>query len=258
MKKLTKSTILQIPLTALGIRLVTNWVTREERALNKAILGHRRLNPGIPPDERAQVEEERFREEIRRVRMQMRTVGELVKAYPYRLAQQMFINGRWVYIGIGAAPIAELKRRLLDLGLKPSHWPALVERDQFFAQLSKRTVLGLPILEVLRLNRWGRSLLEDYLGCKELECKTLRDFLRVRPDRSGHNGKILFKRHKAALIRLRQELAANGFANRKGFFTWDPDKASLQKARRRLRKYGLSPKLLRQVVRIAVSERWVR
>lgn len=160
MQKMTKEAILDLPLESFGIRLLSLWINRPEK------WSARRLGS-----------------ESEETKSKPKTVRELIRRYPYRFSSR---HGSSYQTGLGSEPISELKKKLIELGLTPDDWPALVPNHKNLVDyLSMESIEALPLLEVFTLKNHHGSLygLSRYLNCKEEEVRsiTIRDFLKVNP-----------------------------------------------------------------------------
>jgi hypothetical protein len=259
-RKMTKSKILALPLESFDIRALTLWVTRPQRELEKNLDFHVRL-PGESNDQKAKARAAFF-EGV--ALAQPKTVQQLMTAYPYRL-----VEGEVKGCGdnsLGKAPIAELKNRLIELGLTPSDWPALAPHNDLVGYLPKEALLKLPVTVIQPSLGNGDDYLHSYLGCSEeqVKSKTIRDLLQIDPttivkpvNRFDSAGRFFLK-HTRYFVFLRQELVKKGFGKKDGdFFKWNPVRDSMNKAKKVLQKHGLTPRQLALFARIAVIERWV-
>lgn len=247
-----KNNILNLHLEDLGIRSVTNWVKRCEKAWEAEY----RLLCEKMQDKPAK---EFLSASTELVRRRIVTVACLVRVFPYRFdSYWVDARGKKMSTGLGPKPTAELKKTLLKLGLTPDEWPALADRE-FFIHLSRWTLLTVPIVELFR---WIRPHeMASYLKCKveDLGDKTLKEFLAINPLTLEGGRKKFFNQHQRQLVTVRQNLIAKGFSTRDGvFFKWNPERDSLRKARKILQAYGeFFPAELETVAQILVAERFV-
>lgn len=247
-----------MPLSDFGIKPLTNWVKRGSKQLRRELeyWEERCKNPS-PEDARDKPQE---RLEECRKKSNVQTVGDLIRVYPYRFVMKWRENYHRQLVGLGDESIAQLKSKLVELGLTPDDWPALVRHDELLKHLSKNTILKLPFLEVFYMDEgYGRSV-QYYFGCKqeELSSRTVADFIAIDPMKLDEDAMFFLKRRKCRLIAIRQQLAAKGFTTRDGaFMKWDPDKNSLEKAMKVLEKYDLNEAGRRLFAKIIVAERWV-
>lgn len=253
MKKI-KNSILEIKLSSFDIKPLTNWVARRERRWHRKMAQIRELAVGRPPEETE-----------RELRMladkQIQTVGCLVRNYPYRFVSSWCENGDKYLVGLGHDPIAQLKKKLVALGVTPDHWPALVEHGELLENLSKTVILELPFSEVFPIIKVFSSGARCYFQCgpEELSQKTVRDFIEINPlEIQNLDGFRFFERHQHKLVALRQKLVAKGCGTRDGaFFKWNPEKKSLAKADKLLKKYELPDDVRQRFGKILVAERLV-
>lgn len=242
MQKMTKEAILDLPLESFGIRLLSLWINRPEK------WSARRLGS-----------------ESEETKSKPKTVRELIRRYPYRFSSR---HGSSYQTGLGSEPISELKKKLIELGLTPDDWPALVPNHKNLVDyLSMESIEALPLLEVFTLKNHHGSLygLSRYLNCKEEEVRsiTIRDFLKVNPyhlsdEVNGISGVDFFKDHKRFLFVLNQKLRERGFTRKDGaFFMWNPVAHAHKKACAILAKHKLSKQQVRRFAEIVVAERWV-
>ena len=259
MKKVSKAVILAMPLSDFGIKPLTNWVKRRSEQLQHELQywEEKCKNPS-PGDEREKPQE---RLEKCKKKSNVQTVGDLIRVYPYRFVMKWYQNDHLQLVGLGSESIAQLKKKLVDLGLTPDDWPALVKHGELLKYLSKNTILKLPFLEVFYMmgGGYGRSV-EYYFGCKreELPSKTVADFIAINPMKLDADATFFLKRRKCSFIAIRQKLAAKGFTTRDGaFMKWDPDKNSFEKAMKVLGKHNLNEAESKLFAKIIVAERWV-
>ena len=165
MKKMQKSAILALQLSSFNIPVLTNWVTRPGRHLEE-ILNHIRSRKDILSENLESVLQECRAAFQKEIDAQPKTVGELiatnmyrfedgaVKGYDAKLAKSYVDRFEaWNLLSYGGAKIgkksiAEIKQKLIDLGLTPDDWPALVPHDQILARLSKQGILGVQAQEI--------------------------------------------------------------------------------------------------------------
>lgn len=258
MKKVSKEVILAMPLSDFGIKPLTNWMKRRSKQLRLELeyWEERCKNPS-PKDEHGKSQE--CLERCKR-KSDVQTVGDLIRVYPYRFVMKWRENYHLHLVGLGSEPIAQLKKKLVDLGLTSDDWPALVKHDELLKHLSKNTILKLPFLEVYYMDEGYDRSVQYYFGCNqdELPSKTVADFIAINPMELDADVMPFLKRRKYRLIAIRQQLAAKGFTTRDGaFMKWDPDKNSLEKAMKILKKYKLHEADRRLFAEIIVAERWV-
>lgn len=261
MKKITaaqKAKVLKIELISFGIKPLTNWVKREMARLER----DQKENLTVS-EEMAQLHEVRNGSNQGKAATQPQTVGDLIRAYPYRFVSKWRLGNSRFLVGLGKGPIAELKRKLTELGLTPDDWPALVDHNELLEKLSKKVIVGIPIQEVFVTSGGYSHQLHQYLGCKEEELgtKTVKDFISIDPFQLQDDvyRTRFFERRKRQFIALRQKLVAKGFTTRDGaFFKWNPEKQSLVKAKKVLEKYFMEfDDDMDKFARILVAERLV-
>lgn len=262
MKKMQESAILALPLTSFNIPALINWVTRPERKMEESLRNARKNFSGeILEKELA----ERETSHQKTVDAQPRTVGDLIKTYPYRYVHARTHTDYGVN-GLGKESIAKFKQSLVRLGLTPDDWPALVPHDEILTHLSKSVILTLPATEIFpTLEEYERQGFTRCVGWTDEEAgtKTVHDLIQFNPlnipDNSpGINAQRFFESRKRFFIALRQELVKKGFSSRDGkFFNWNPIAPAFKKAQKVLRKHDLTPSELRKFAKIVVAERWV-
>ncbi len=253
--KTEKHELLCMELSSFGIKPLTNWVARQEMEWHRDAAGIREKMVGKPIEEmenaiRAQSDK------------QIQTVSCLIRNYPYRFQHKWYVNHNRFLLGLGRKPIAELKNKLVNLGLTPDDWPALVDHDELLEKLSKKTILTLPFLEVFHQGNASGCIIKDYFGCEEedqMNSKTVKDFISIDPLAQKEDiVRSFIERREQQFVAIRQKLVAKGFTTRDGvFFEWNPEKKSLAKAMERLEKYLLSTKDRERFARILVAERLV-
>jgi hypothetical protein len=255
--KKSKEVIFQMNLGEFGIPQLTIWVNQPRV---RYVENFKRWT--IDADGNKLVGSERLKA-VRKAKSVLRkdlkcqpvTVGQLVKKYPYHFPDR----GRSGMVKLGIKSVKKLKSKLIELGLTPDDWPALVPYREFLVHLSKSAIPQIPIGKIIA----DLDLAEHYFGCKkeDVAFKTVRDFIKLSPsDISDWHSRqaVFFKRHKRRFITIRQLLINKGFGLEDGnFFSWNPEFDSMDKAVEILRKYELSRSDLERFARIAVSERWV-
>lgn len=255
MKKNQKVTILAIDLTSFGIKPLNNWIRREEK---KRLSEIEMVKDKIMEDQHVSWKNRLEELTVKEVR----TVGGLIRAYPYRFTHKWRINRYKHLLGLGRPYVAQLKVKLVGLGLTPDDWPALAEHYELLEKLSKKVILQLPLTEVFAGNTFDGQHLAAYLRCLlgELHMKTVKDFIIIDPNEPAINpyaSRFVWSHHRI-LVALRQKLATKGFTARDGaFLKWNPDVDSTAKAMKRLEKYKLTPAVRKTIAKIAVAERWV-
>ena len=260
-KEMSRPEILGLLLISFRIRPITLWVTRP---LKRYVASLKRRTKGLEGDLRQEEAKKVHDEHREEITDQPMTVGQLIRKYPYRFPGSKHSGKR---VSLGDAPVAKLKRKLLEMGLTPDDWPALVPHDEILKHLSKRHIVTLPVREVFVSPSRYRNSIDRYLGCNqdEVATKTIGDLIKIDPlnppnvvDSSYDNGMTYFRSHKRKFIALRQVLIAKGFTPRDGaLFKWNPTIPALTKARKILRYYNLSPSESRKFAKIGVAERWV-
>ena len=286
MKKMHKSAILALPLVSFNIPALTNWVKRPERHMEDMLklIRSRKDIPSENLENELQECRVAFQKEID---AQPKTVGDLIKTNTYRFADGE-VNGydaklvksyvdrfeAWhIHCGgakIGKKTIADIKQKLIDLGLTPDDWPALVPHDQILERLSKQGILKVLAKEIFpTLERFELKAYIITAGWTEEEgqTKTVRDLIQFDPsklpdEQTGHtsyvNRQRFFFERKRFFVRLRHELVKKGLGVKDGkFFTWDPNPGSLSEAMQVLKKHKLNPSEIRKFAKIVVAERWV-
>lgn len=226
---MTKEEILGIRLNSLGIPLLTRGIAR-----------HNQLTTGE----------------------QLNTVGDVVKKYPYRLRTRMKQRYDQEDLGAGKDTINEFKRKLLDLGLTPDDWPALVPHKELLDRLSKNAIMDLPIREVLihdGVNFYQLQLLMGEIRFDKNFAKKVRDLLPIDLTTVNENMFRLFVTPcRRRLMVFRKKLVAKGFNKSDGpFFKWDPEPAAIKKAEKILRTEGIKGRNLTKFSQIAVNRGWV-
>jgi hypothetical protein len=201
----------------------------------------------------------------------IRTIRDLVKRYPY-VFQGGLLGGR-----LGEKPIEQLKKKLLDLGLTPNDWPALVSRNDFLDVLSKEMIKNIPITEVFaERNHLKHHTFASYFGCKEngrgwedvekeVAKKTVADLLQIDPTALSHehggymgSAQNFFNVYKDKFVRIHQKLTKKGFGISDGpFFNWNPESEALNRTIVILNNYNLRADELNKFSKIVVAERWV-
>ncbi len=262
MKKMHKSAILALPLVSFNIPALTNWVTRPERKMKESLKNAREHFSGeILEKELA----ERKASHQKTVDAQPRTVGELIKAYTYRYVHARTHTDYGVN-GLGKESIAKLKQKLVELGLTPDDWPALVPHDEILVHLSKTAILMVPAKEIFpTLEEYER---QGYTRCvgwtdEEAGTKTVRDLIQFDPlniseEAPNINPRRWFESRKRFFIALRQQLVKKGFSSKDGkFFNWNPTIPALKKAQAMLRKHDLTPSEVRKFAKVLVAERLI-
>ena len=187
-----------------------------------------------------------------------KTVEDFIKVFPYEVPVGCKIRGsefRSLLDGLGSGTINKMRRKLLRLGVTPDIWPALLHRKDFLGNLSKETILEIPVRVILsHCSDWE---LAKYLKCKdmkELGWKTMADFFKKDPRKSN----LFFARHKHKLTRVRLLLEERGFTKADGaFFRWNPNAASLKRAKAKLVGRGLNHFYINLLAKIAVQVGWV-
>jgi len=238
LSKLSKQEILDLPLTSFGIRPLTLWVERPSKLADRlrAKIIRRSQDSGSDKDVAVELLQSELLDIQKMVKAHPNTVERLRVAHPYRLDIKLgnYRNG------LGKRPIAELKAKLLDMGLTADDWSALVPRNELLKHLSKKAIKQVPITQLFPLDDWGHGYyLKDYLDCshEQLAERCLGDFLKVNPlaFNKAHSNRDAFeflRRHKQKLTHIWQQLKSKGFTSRDGaFFKWNPSEKSFHKAR---------------------------
>lgn len=261
MKRMSKSAILEMPLVSFNIRPLTLWVTRPEREMEKQLKATCKCSsdPAVVESELA-ITRVKCMEEVN---SQPKTVGDLIKKYKYRFVGRLRFPGmNWYRVRIGNKPINELKKKLIELGLTPDDWPALVPNHAYLIDhLSKGSIKNLPISEVL--DKPTFETIAGYLDCQyeERHTKTVGDLIQINPlsiNEDCRSQKRFFKRHERFFFALRQKLHRKGFSTRDGaFFKWNPVPNTYKKVCEILRAHKLPKDDVRRFANIVIAERWV-
>lgn len=267
-RKLSKSALLALPLSSFNIQPLTLWVTRPERMMEQSLVNARKQLSGDALEK--ELAELRVTHQ-KYIDAQPKTVGELIKAYPYRYVHHRSQGQDYGVNGLGKEPIAALKQKLRELGLTPDDWPALVPHDELLAHLSKKAILLVPVQEILpmpdeyhlrafsRLFGWA----DENGEIRKSETKTVRDLIQFDPlnltnDAPFISQRSFFESRRRFFIALQQALVKKGFTARDGkFFNWNPIAPAFKKAQAVLRKHNLTPSELRKFAGIVVAERWI-
>jgi len=260
--KMPKSAIFALLLTSFNIPTLTNWVTRADRDKERLFQRYHRYR------DREKTEAELREQFEREIASQPKTIGQLIEAYKYRF-EDGNVNG-YCSNAVGKKTIIELKQKLVELGLTPDDWPALVPHDQILARLSKQGILTVLVREIFpTLEEHERKAYSICVGWTEEEgkTKTVRDLIQFDPSNlpdeqneltSYVNRSRFFFERKRFFVRLRHELVKKGFSVKDGkFFAWDPNPSSLDLVMQVLKKHKLSPSEIRKFAKIVVAERWI-
>lgn len=257
-----KSAIRAMPLASFNIRPLTLWVNRPQKNWDDVQKKYRSQFSGEELEKALQDVRVGHEKEING---QPTNVGELIRTYRYRFPLSKYMD-RYYCIGLGKEPINKLKKKLVELGLTPDDWPALVPHDDLLEHLSKSMIITLPVREIFPAGR-RCDYLHYYLGCtqEEVEKKTVWDLIQVNPldlqKTSGgdhlSSAVSFFRDHKRQFVAIRQQLAKKGFLKDGPFFKWNPVAPAFKKAQNILRSYDLTPPEIRKFAKIVVAERWV-
>lgn len=186
-----------------------------------------------------------------------KTIGDFVRMFPYEVPNGRRIYGhefRWVLQGLGSKTVTKMKRKLQRLGVTPDIWPALLHRKEFLGSLSKDAIRSIPVKIIFsHCSDWE---LKEYLRCKapeQLAWKTMTDFFKVDPRKCP----FFHAKHRHKLAQIRLLLEKRGFTKSDGaFFRWDPQAASLARARAKLKGRGLSNFYIGFLAKVAVEIGW--
>lgn len=266
MKKSKKSIarILEMPLADLGIRYLTNWTTRYQRAREPLVAHIRRQKPGISDEE---LEAELKRDYAHIIKSENpQTVGQLIERHRYRFTGRWIENGERKTLGIGPHAVAAIKEKIIQLGLTPADWPALLG-DNLIEGLPKELVGAIPLTAIMQpvVEKFHFPLFIGADGSRDIYSYTISDLLKVdianilaEPIDYKDERTLFAVHHRIRLTNTYTKLAAKGFTPNDGvFMEWNPAGRVLAKAENRLARYNLPEEWRKVFAQILIKERLI-